>query len=69
MARRDARLEEVVVDVWGSLFRAPKDSRTGMLVCPVCGSYWASAPEDLVAHIASHARGYLERLKPAPREH
>jgi len=67
MARREARLEEVVVDVWGSLVTAPRDPRTGMLVCPVCRLYWAGSPEDLIAHIVSHARGYLEKLKPAPK--
>ncbi len=68
MARRESMLEEVIIDAWGSLFKAPRDSKTGMLICPLCGSYWANTPEDLIAHIASHARGYLERLRPAPRE-
>lgn len=67
-ARREAKLEAAVIDVWGSLVEVLRDPRTGMLVCPVCRLYWSSNPEDMVAHIVSHARGYMEKLRPAPRE-
>ncbi len=68
MARRESKLEDVIVDTWGSLVLAKRDDKTGMYVCPLCEAYWTAQEEDLIAHLASHARGYLERLKPAPRE-
>lgn len=68
MARRESKLEDVIVDTWGSLVLAKRDDKTGMYVCPLCEAYWTTQEEDLIAHLASHARGYLERLKPAPRE-
>ena len=60
---------EEVVEYMGSIFRAPKTA-DGMLLCPICGRYYFTAPEDLVSHIVVHARSGstdVKGLRKSPR--
>ncbi|MCE4624677.1 MAG: DUF3039 domain-containing protein [Desulfurococcales archaeon] len=58
--------KEVVIDCCGSLFYAERDAR-GFYICPVCREAVLFSEEDLIRHLAAHARRTLKRRHRVPK--
>jgi uncharacterized C2H2 Zn-finger protein len=58
--------KEIKVSYKGSTIIVRKTDE-GLLACPVCGEYLFYSEGDLFSHIASHAKGTLKRIRPAPK--
>ncbi|MCE4623585.1 MAG: hypothetical protein F7B11_02420 [Caldisphaeraceae archaeon] len=59
-------LIEVEVSFKGSRIIAYKAKNSGGYVCPICKSALFFSESDLLNHIVSHAKGYIERRRDAP---
>ncbi|AFZ70914.1 hypothetical protein Calag_1194 [Caldisphaera lagunensis DSM 15908] len=59
-------LVEILVSYKGSKVWAYNISGTSILVCPICKSSYFFSESDLMNHLISHAKGYIEKRRGTP---
>lgn len=62
----EKELVEVLVSYKGSKVLAYNILGTSILVCPICKSSYFFNESDLMNHLISHAKGYIEKRRGTP---